>query len=595
MDAAALLVGCLGGRFAFEPPEVGHEGVEIDQADRLDLAPIAQADGADGRLRPVERRGQDQLVELAPGKASPRAETARLGETDELGMDRLEARRVPRGRCCIRCRRHPFNLTFGVLLCEDGERSFHALCVMPKILKNPHRISVLRSLTPFQKQKAFAVLVGISESMLQKIEIGERVLTPEQAQQITCATGINTNWLLGESDACTLTWGEPYDTGASISPEDLLDVRALIRRLTDPDDKIGRYVAGLLPKPAIRAISDYRKEESQPVRFSAKNVVALPEIARRLGDPEKTDTLGRYLRSQLSPKSEALLRQRLDGDVVKSLRLALARDLDRIIRSGSLYASGRISLENLSKKRQAELLGNPEGNDLARLNLKVLSEAFPGAIRIEPELAPLLTDLISGRAIYNQKHFAGIKLRPVTQRCLASKPKGEALTRLNRLLLVDCFPDLIEREHSTGFAKWQKLRTPNPSLQRGGGARSGDTPGRGAFASSFAFRLDLLLRASSEMESVVDTTIMHRLYQELHFIANEPELLQKIYQVLKEVGAKPGGCHPLHDSILDQDASKEWLFYGPAPSSEGNIAPQYAEMAKRHEQRLRNRFPHWTW
>ncbi len=51
-----------------------------------------------------------------------------------------------------------------------------------------------------------------------------------------------------------------------------------------------------------------------------------------------------------------------------------------------------------------------------------------------------LNEIIRGPSIYDAQRFAGIELRPETQRLLAGKPQGDALIRLNRMLLEDAYP-----------------------------------------------------------------------------------------------------------------------------------------------------------
>ena len=53
--------------------------------------------------------------------------------------------------------------------------------------------------------------------------------------------------------------------------------------------------------------------------------------------------------------------------------------------------------------------------------------------------------IMMGRGIYDSKRFAGIKLQPATQQLLQSKPQGQDLVRLNRLLLEDAYPAEIEK------------------------------------------------------------------------------------------------------------------------------------------------------
>lgn len=64
-------------------------------------------------------------------------------------------------------------------------------------------------------------------------------------------------------------------------------------------------------------------------------------------------------------------------------------------------------------------------------------------------LAESLSGLLEGAQFYDAERFAGIALRPETQRLIAAHPSGHELDRLNRLLLEDVFPTEIQRQ------RWQ--------------------------------------------------------------------------------------------------------------------------------------------
>jgi len=62
-------------------------------------------------------------------------------------------------------------------------------------------------------------------------------------------------------------------------------------------------------------------------------------------------------------------------------------------------------------------------------------------------LAESLTEILEYAPLYKRERFAGIALRPETQQLIASSPTGHELGRLNRLLLEDAFPGVIEKQH----------------------------------------------------------------------------------------------------------------------------------------------------
>jgi len=56
-----------------------------------------------------------------------------------------------------------------------------------------------------------------------------------------------------------------------------------------------------------------------------------------------------------------------------------------------------------------------------------------------------LNKIIAGDALYVSDRMAGVLLRPETQRLLAQHPQKKAMSRLNRLLLEDAYPEEISR------------------------------------------------------------------------------------------------------------------------------------------------------
>jgi nitrate/nitrite transporter NarK len=68
------------------------------------------------------------------------------------------------------------------------------------------------------------------------------------------------------------------------------------------------------------------------------------------------------------------------------------------------------------------------------------------ATSLQTNLVHDLNALIGGQSIYDEQRFAGVTLRPETQKLLASNPTGAGLLHLNRLLLDDAYPREISRD-----------------------------------------------------------------------------------------------------------------------------------------------------
>lgn len=64
-----------------------------------------------------------------------------------------------------------------------------------------------------------------------------------------------------------------------------------------------------------------------------------------------------------------------------------------------------------------------------------------------------LNKVITGAAIYDEKRFASVQLRPETQELLKKDPSGPELAHLNRMLLEDAFPSDL-KESKTPKTSW---------------------------------------------------------------------------------------------------------------------------------------------
>jgi hypothetical protein len=82
---------------------------------------------------------------------------------------------------------------------------------------------------------------------------------------------------------------------------------------------------------------------------------------------------------------------------------------------------------------------------------------------LEVALVKDFNRIIRSQSIYDAQRFAGVSLRPETQRLLAQNPQEDELLRLNRLLLEDAYPLEISRNkaddpQSRRFSKY--MQTP---------------------------------------------------------------------------------------------------------------------------------------
>ncbi len=136
--------------------------------------------------------------------------------------------------------------------------------------------------------------------------------------------------------------------------------------------------------------------------FSAQDIFKLKPFVGRLINPSKEDGVSQYLSAQLSDKTRNLLSTYLgstdyrrgglrnflrnffspnNGGANLELQQALADDLNRIIQGGSnIYNAQIFAGAKLSDATTTLLAKNPQGQDLVRLNQKLLLDAYPKEI-----------------------------------------------------------------------------------------------------------------------------------------------------------------------------------------------------------------------
>ncbi|HUB87219.1 MAG TPA: MFS transporter [Verrucomicrobiae bacterium] len=83
--------------------------------------------------------------------------------------------------------------------------------------------------------------------------------------------------------------------------------------------------------------------------------------------------------------------------------------------------------------------------NLSPATLTALENYSGGSFPDETNLLENLNAMITNSTIYDPQRFAGMALRPETQKLLATNPTGTAVAHLNRLLLDDAFPAGIAR------------------------------------------------------------------------------------------------------------------------------------------------------
>lgn len=126
-----------------------------------------------------------------------------------------------------------------------------------------------------------------------------------------------------------------------------------------------------------------------------------------------------------------------------------------------------IDLPSLANKlkQPADAVSAYLADQLSAATRKMLKDCqclnpVPGPLQIT--LLKDLNSIIRGLSIYDAERFAGVSLRPESEQLCKEGLKGDALRRLNRLLLEDAFPLEISRHPKSLNSKYQWIRLAHP-------------------------------------------------------------------------------------------------------------------------------------
>ena len=90
-------------------------------------------------------------------------------------------------------------------------------------------------------------------------------------------------------------------------------------------------------------------------------------------------------------------------------------------------------------------------DESVRASLGTFAASDPSARATLSVLVKDLNRIIAGPSIYTKARFAGIALRPETRKLARGNPQGQQLTRLNKLLLEDAYPAEITQSAANGW------------------------------------------------------------------------------------------------------------------------------------------------
>lgn len=116
-----------------------------------------------------------------------------------------------------------------------------------------------------------------------------------------------------------------------------------------------------------------------PTRFSAGDIIDLKTLAGRLAQPSDHDEVSKFVDSKLSSTTRLLLAN--PPDRTNSVLLqSLVDDLNKIVSGTNIYEAHRFAGVKLSSEASLLLNQKPSGFSEARLNRKLLQDAFPHEI-----------------------------------------------------------------------------------------------------------------------------------------------------------------------------------------------------------------------
>jgi SSS family solute:Na+ symporter len=138
---------------------------------------------------------------------------------------------------------------------------------------------------------------------------------------------------------------------------------------------VGLVCAGAVP-PGLQYVLDMRS----PL-LSAETIQDLPKLAASVSEPAESDAVSPYLRSQLSPEVVESLAS-YEGGPDPQLKEVLAKDFNRIIEAGPLYAEDRFPEHMLSDRAKGFLKKDELDNeDRTFLNRILLENAYPRIVQ----------------------------------------------------------------------------------------------------------------------------------------------------------------------------------------------------------------------
>jgi len=126
-----------------------------------------------------------------------------------------------------------------------------------------------------------------------------------------------------------------------------------------------------------------RLGETGPRMLSTDDIVDLASLVTRLSSASASDQVSQYLWSELSPEARQILLNENAAASLLQRKQTLVTELNRIIGSGPLYDAQRFAGVSIRTETKSLLAGPAQNLDPARLNRRLLEDAYPQEISRE--------------------------------------------------------------------------------------------------------------------------------------------------------------------------------------------------------------------
>jgi hypothetical protein len=175
-----------------------------------------------------------------------------------------------------------------------------------------------------------------------------------------------------------------------LRPSPPRDPVELTRKLTKVDDPLSEYFRERLSADLVQLLGTYKSAESPPLAIQQAVMSEMTRLLDDIKDPvglarklrSAEDPVSAYLHGRLSPPTRQLIDAYQDPvPPSNSLMTALIDDLNEILRQDSiLHAQEAFSLIDLPTWARKLMRQEPEGDALLRLNRLLLGKAYPREI-----------------------------------------------------------------------------------------------------------------------------------------------------------------------------------------------------------------------